>query len=99
MKHDTQKIGQAIGLISNWLREVAEYCPSLKPNPQDARNLAIRELSIAFMEYQLRRAQQSNHELPPIVASLDSSRGIQLLEHAAESHEQFMTFEEGDDDV
>ena len=90
MNHNLQQIGKAIELISTWLREVSEYVPSVSSDPQDDRNHAIRELVIAFLEYQFRRANQG---LPPVIASLDSTRVIHLLEQAAEAHQKFMSFE------
>ncbi len=90
MNHDFENIGQAIELISNWLREVSEYVPSVVSDPQNDRNHAIRELVVAFLEYQFRRANQG---LPPVIASLDSTRVIHLLEQAAEAHQKFMSFE------
>lgn len=93
MKHDLEKLGQAIGLISNWLREVAPSTISMPADPQNDRNHAIRELTIAFLEYQFRRAQHKQHGLPPGFASLDSTRVIHLLEAAADTHQKFTSFE------
>ena len=62
------------------------------PDPLEDRNNALRELVIAYLELHIRRAQQDLGELPAIVASLDSTRVIRLLEAAAVSHQEFMDF-------
>ena len=62
-------------------------------DPLDRRNMAIREMVIAYLEFQFRRQYQQKGLVPARVASLDSTRIVQLLEVAAESHKQFTGFE------
>jgi hypothetical protein len=92
MKTDLDKIGRAMGLISNWLRDMAPSHISVPPDPLEDRNNALRELVIAYLELHIRMALQERGKLPPIVASLDSTRVIRLLEAAAESHQKFLDF-------
>ncbi|APZ90543.1 hypothetical protein [Fuerstiella marisgermanici] len=97
MKHDMEEIVQAISLISNWLRDESKYPRSVKPAEESSRYLGIRELSIAFMEWQFRRVSQAEQEHPPTDVRV-SNRVLQLLEKAAEAHQQCISVGDGGND-
>jgi hypothetical protein len=103
-KNKRQRIAAAVALVSDWLREVDDSgTPTIRVDdagrptgetvhdPLDTRNMAIREMVIAYLEYQLRRTNPLKPVLP-MASSMDSTRVIQLLETAAEAHNKFTTF-------
>lgn len=103
-KNKRQQIAAAVALVSDWLREIDDSgTPTIKVDdagrptgemlndPLDTRNMAIREMVIAYLEFQLRRTNPHITVLP-MASSKDSTRVIQLLETAAEAHNKFTDF-------
>ncbi len=81
-----EKIGRAIGTISEFLHQTAEDYRI--GDPLDERNNALRELVVRYLEFHFRRKFFPNSLADAF--SSDSTAIIQLLERACVAHQRFM---------